>query len=79
LLAVVIILEIMNTTEIKERIKKINDLDGDDEMQHVNEDDLFYDFVNAIKNGKYETKEEIVKAAKEVYKVRDISFARWHA
>lgn len=69
----------MKIKEIKERIKKINDLDGDDEVQHTYEDDLFYDFVNAIKNGKYDTKEEIIKASKEVYKVRDISFARWHA
>lgn len=69
----------MKIKEIKERIKKINDLDGDDEVQHIYEDDLFYDFVNAIKNGKYDTKEEIIKAANEVFKVRDISFARWHA
>ena len=69
----------MKIQEIKERIKKINDLDGDDEMQHVHEDDLFYDFVNAIKNGEYDTKEEIIKASKELYKVRNISFARWHA
>mgnify|MGYP006383140327 CR=1 FL=1 len=69
----------MKIQEIKERIKKINDLDGDDEVQHIYEDDLFYDFVNAIKNGKYDTKEEIIKASKEVYKVRDISFSRWHA
>ncbi len=48
-------------------------------MAHCYEDDLFYDFVNAVKNGKYETKEEIIKVAKEVYKVRKISFARWHA
>ena len=69
----------MKIQEIKERIKKINDLDGDDEVQHIYEDDLFYDFVNAIKNGKYDTKAEIIKVAKEVYKVRDISFSRWHA
>ncbi len=69
----------MKIQDIKGRIKKINDLDGDDEVQHIYEDDLFYDFVNAIKNGKYDTKEEIIKAAKEVYKVRDISFSRWHA
>jgi len=69
----------MKIKEIKERIKKINHLDGDNEMQHVHEDDLFYDFVYAIKNGEYDTKEEIIKASKEVYKVRNISFTRWHA
>lgn len=69
----------MKIEKIKERIAKIENCKGDDEMAHCYEDDLFYDFVNAIKNGKYETKEEIVKAAKEVYKVRKISFARWHA
>ncbi|OUD23233.1 hypothetical protein [Flavobacterium psychrophilum] len=69
----------MKIEKIKERIAKIETCKSDDEMAHCYEDDLFYDFVNAIKNGKYETKEEIVKAAKEVYKVRKISFARWHA
>lgn len=69
----------MKIEKIKERIAKIENCKYDDEMAHSYEDDLFYDFVNAIKNGKYETKEEIVKAAKEVYKVRKISFSRWHA
>ena len=69
----------MKIQEIKERIQKINELDGSDEVQHENEDFLFYDFVNAIKSGEYKTKEDIIKAAKEVYKVRDISFGRWRS
>ena len=69
----------MKIEDVKKRLLKIENCKGDDEMAHCYEDDLFYDFVNAIKNGKYETKEEIIKVAKEVYKVREISFARWHA
>ena len=69
----------MKIEEIKNRIAKIENCKGDNEMAHSYEDDLFYDFVNAIKNGKFETKEEIVKASKEVYKVRKISFMRWRA
>lgn len=69
----------MKIHEIKKRIKKIEEYKFDDEIAHSYEDDLFYDFVNAIKNGKYETKEEIVKASEEIYKVRKISFSRWHA
>ena len=69
----------MEIKEIKNTIKKIKDLDGDNEVQHIYEDDLFYDFVKAIKNGKYSTKEEIIEASKEVYKVRNLTFTRWHA
>ena len=69
----------MEIEDVKKRLLIIENCKGDDETAHCYEDDLFYDFVNAIKNGKYETKEEIIKVAKEVYKVRKISFARWHA
>lgn len=69
----------MDVKEVKQILLKIEEHRFDDEMAHYFEDKLFYDFVNAIKNGKYETKEEIIKVAKEVYKVRDINFSRWRA
>jgi len=40
---------------------------------------LFYDFVENIKNGNYKNKKEIELIATELFKVRDIDFARWHA
>ena len=68
----------MKTEEIRNRIQKIIELDGDNENQHIFEDDLFYDFVYSIKNGSFETKEDIIVASKELYKVREIRFPRWH-
>lgn len=69
----------MKIEDVKKRLLKIEKCKEDCEIAHCYEDDLFYDFVNAVKNGEYETKEEIIKVAKEVYKVRKISFARWYA
>ena len=51
MLAVVIIQFIMKIEDVKKRLLKIENCKGDDEMTHCYEDDLFYDFVNAIKNG----------------------------
>lgn len=65
--------------KVKEIIEKINNIKGDDEAAHCEEDDLFYSFVENILNGNYKTKKEIESIATELYKVRDINFARWHA
>ena len=70
----------MKLQEVKERIEEINRLSKfDDEMAHSNEDDLFYDFVESVKDGKYKTRKEIIEVATELFKVRDIEFARWCA
>lgn len=69
----------MKLQEVKERIAKIEKCKDDDEMAHVYEDDLFYDFVEAVKDGKYKTRKQIIEVATELFKVRDIYFARWHA
>jgi len=69
----------MKLEQIKEKISTIETVKNDDEMAHTYEDELFYKFVKAIKDRKYETKEEIEKLAKEVYKVRSIEFSRWHS
>lgn len=69
----------MKLQEVKERITKIENCKADDEMAHVYEDDLFYDFVEAVKDGKYKTRKQIIEVATELFKVRDIDFERWHA
>lgn len=67
----------MNLQEVKDRILTIEDNKHDNEMAHLYEDELFYEFVGAIKEGKYKTKEEIVEVATVLLKVRDIKFTRW--
>ena len=69
----------MKIQEVKDRLLQIKELEHDDEYAHMYEDELFYDFVESIKDEKYKTKNEIIEVAKEVFKVRDISFSRWHA
>ena len=69
----------MKIQEVKERLAEIEHCKDDDEMAHSYEDDLFYDFVEAVKDGKYKTRKEIIEVAAELFKVRDINFARWHA
>lgn len=68
----------MKLQEVKDRILTIEDNKHDDEMAHIYEDKLFYEFVEAIRDGKYKTKKEIVEVATELLKVRDIKFSRWH-
>lgn len=69
----------MKLQEVKERLAKIEHCKDDDEMAHCYEDDLFYDFVETVKDGKYKTRKEMIEVAIELFKVRDIDFARWHA
>jgi len=69
----------MKIDEIKERISYIESQKYDDEVAHSEEDDLFYDFVTAIIERKYKSRKDIIIAAEELIKVRDIDFARWHA
>lgn len=68
----------MNLQEVKDRKLTIEDNKYDNEMAHIYEDELFYEFVEAIRDGKYKTKKEIVEVATELLKVRDIKFSRWH-
>lgn len=69
----------MKLEEIKRTLEKIESISGDDEMAHSLEDDLFYDFVDDIASDEFKSKEDIIEAAKEVYKVKTIEFCRWHA
>ncbi len=72
-------MEKLTLKKVNERLVEINNCKDDDEVAHSKEDDLFYDFVENIKNGNYKTKKEIELIATELFKVRDIDFARWHA
>ena len=72
-------MEKLTLEKVNERLVKINNCKDDAEMAHCEEDDLFYDFVENIKKGNYKTKKEIELIATELFKVRDIDFARWHA
>ena len=69
----------MKLQEVKQRIAEIEHCKNDNEMAHTYEDHLFYDFVEAVKDEKYKTRKEIIEVAAELFKVRDIDFARWHA
>lgn len=69
----------MNIEEIKERLIEIENLKYDDESAHAMEDQLLHDFIDAIKNRKYETIEEVIIVANEISKVQDIEFSRWYA
>jgi len=69
----------MTIEDVKIKLEKIENIKWDDESAHIYEDELFYDFVEAIKENKYKTKKEIIKIATELFKVRSISFARWYA
>ena len=69
----------MKLTEVKNRLKAIVDKSDDDEYAHIMEDDLLHDFIAAIKNGSYQSIDEVVEVATEVYKTRNIEFGRWYA
>lgn len=69
----------MKIEEVKERLLRIENLSDDNEEAHGEEDELFYDFVEAIIDGKYKSKQQIIDIATELYKVRDIDFERWYA
>lgn len=70
----------MTKEDVKVALEKIEKYAQDDnEMAHINQDYLFENFVKAIRDGKYETKDEIVEIATEVCKVIDIDFERWFA
>lgn len=69
----------MHILEIKKRVEEIKEVKHDPEVAHALEDQLFYNFVNAIKDNDFDDLEDVVYAAEEVMKVREIEFGRWHA
>ena len=69
----------MKIEEARKRVIAISNCHHDNVVAHIEEDEIFYDFVSAVRNGKYETMKEVKDVAKEVFKVRDIQFVRLHA
>lgn len=65
----------MTVEEVKEAIKRIDSMSGDDEAAHSAEDDLHQEVLAAIADGT----EHSAELAKEALKTLDISFARWCA
>jgi hypothetical protein len=67
----------MTAEIIKKRVGRIEIISGDDESAHCEEDELYYDFVEFL--SRHDTPEPYRTMAKELKKVRDIKFSRWHA
>ena len=67
-----------NLDLIKNSLKELKSMKGDDEKAHSFEDDLRTAVLKDIASGKY-SKEECVVFAKEVLKTSKIEFERWCA
>lgn len=65
----------MTTKQIQERINKIAARGGDDEYAHMDEDELYLDFVKYVST----LGGTVAKKAKLVLKTREFDFARWCA
>lgn len=69
----------MDIEEVKQRLMEIEHLKYDNESAHATEDQLLYDFIEAIKNKKYKNIKEVITIATEISKVQDINFERWYS
>lgn len=63
----------MNLENIKKRIKKIKNIQDDDEVAHRMEDDLYTNFIKYVSK----RRDKIGIMAKEILKTKRIDFARW--
>ena len=68
----------MTREDIKVRLAKIHDSQGDDEVAHSLEDDLRADFLNSIAVGAVPL-EDIQDLAALVLTSRELDFERWCA
>ncbi len=70
----------MDMIEIKKRIDKIKSMEGDDEMQHSEEDDLYLGLLRHLaKNAGNYRADEIAAMCEEAIKVHGLVFCRWCA
>lgn len=67
----------MSIKDIQNRIQKIKDCAGDDEVAHGLEDDLNQDFIEYVSHTPYDN--DLAEKAKLVLSVGEIRFARWCA
>ena len=66
----------MNVKEIEKRIKEIENVVEDDEVAHIKEDSLYWDFVDYIaKTGNKDQR----KKARMILRTKKFDFARWCA
>lgn len=65
---------VMNVAEVKRRIQEIADAE-DNERQHLMEDALYKDVLQAIADGAANP----LELAREVLEVKDLDFVRWYA
>ena len=68
----------MNIQEIQEKVQHIRDIAGDDEMAHVEEDDLRAEFIRYVASSRHASA-ELREMANEVLKTEQIEFGRWCA
>ena len=66
----------MTPKRVRERVKWIDSVRGDDEAAHSAEDALYAEVLRAIADG---TAEDAQACAKEALKTQHIGFARWCA
>jgi hypothetical protein len=66
----------MDVDEVRERLREIDNLRGDDERQHAEEDDLHHDVLSAIANGEAADPRRL---ADEALRSGEIRFSRWYA
>jgi uncharacterized protein YfkK (UPF0435 family) len=67
----------MKLEDVKRKLRVIEHGKYDDELSHIAEDELLFDFIKSIENSNNLSELKII--AKEVMKVRNIEFERWHA
>ena len=65
----------MNIDHIEKRLCKIREM-GDEEYAHIEEDELFQEFVGSIAKGTFEG--DVSEGAKKVLSSLDIEFSRWY-
>jgi len=63
----------------KKSIKKLEKLEGDQEVYHEARDKLYTDFIEEIAEGKIKTKKEILEIAKMIKKVIQKDVGVWYA
>ena len=70
----------MTIDEIKTRIRDIEDCSGDPERQHAKEDEMIWDFIEALADPReHEMHDDIQVMAKTLLGSRNLEFNRWCA
>jgi hypothetical protein len=69
--------KVMTLVEVKERLKKIEEVSYDNEDAHSRADSLMEDFIKFVSES--EEYPELKEMAKEILKVYDMNFTWWYA